>query len=389
MELVAWLTRVLYRIFCLLPQRRRITFLSRQAERPFDFALLEPALRKRFPRHEIVWCCVHEIGRMSVPLMLRQLRYVATSELCLVDGYVPAVSLPASHRSKVVQVWHAPGAIKKFGYQALDTPAGRSSRAARALRMHRGYDLVIAGMPGAVKALSEAFDVPTQRIATLGLPRIDYLRSPEQADLRARRYVRAEEAVRCAFGEKDDSRITVLYAPTFRKANADALWLEHAVCALRSALAATGAPARLIVASHPLESSEEHDEKGGVPVAFLHGTPTIDLLHLADYVVTDYSTVAFEAGYAGRRVLFYVPDIKEYRVSPGLNIDPLAVLPTISSADAPAIANVITGTRPYDANAFQSFMDANTQDVLEGSIERITSKLETLLEGSETGEKKQ
>ena len=378
MELVAWVTRVLYRLFCFFPLRRRIVFLSRQAERPFDFALLEPALRERFPGHEIAWCCVHEIGRMSVPLMLRQLWYAATSELCLVDGYVPAVSLPGSHRGKVVQVWHAPGAIKKFGYQALDTPAGRSSRAARALRMHRGYDLVVAGMPGAVCALSDAFDVPTEKIAPLGLPRIDYLRSPELAELRERRYARAESAVADAFGGGGDSRLTVLYAPTFRKGNADALWLEHAVSALRSALAATGSPVRLMVASHPLETAEEHDERDGVPVAFLHGTPTIDLLHLADYVVTDYSTVAFEAGYAERRVLFYVPDIDEYRVSPGLNIDPLEELPTVSSADARALADIVVGNVPYDEEAFRAFMDENAQSVLGGSIDRIADALAAL-----------
>ena len=375
MELVAWVTRVLYRLFCFFPLRRRIVFLSRQAERPFDFALLEPALRERFPGHEIAWCCVHEIGRMSVPLMLRQLWYAATSELCLVDGYVPAVSLPGSHRGKVVQVWHAPGAIKKFGYQALDTPAGRSCRAARALRMHRGYDLVVAGMPGAVCALSEAFDVPTEKIAPLGLPRIDYLRSPELAELREKRYARAESAVADAFGGGGDPRLTVLYAPTFRKGNADALWLEHAVSALRSALAASGAPVRLMVASHPLETAEEHDEKDGVPVAFLNGTPTIDLLHLADYVVTDYSTVAFEAGYAERRVLFYVPDIEEYRSSPGLNIDPLEELPTVSSVDAQALADIIVGNVPYDEGAFRAFMDENAQGVLGGSIDRIADAL--------------
>ncbi len=379
MELVAWVTRVLYRLFCFFPLRRRIVFLSRQAERPFDFALLEPALRERFPGHEIAWCCVHEIGRMSVPLMLRQLWYAATSELCLVDGYVPAVSLPGSHRGKVVQVWHAPGAIKKFGYQALDTPAGRSSRAARALRMHRGYDLVVAGMPGAVGALSEAFDVPTEKIAPLGLPRIDYLRSPELAELRERRYARAESAVADAFGGEGDSRRTVLYAPTFRKGNADALWLEHAVSALRSALAATGAPVRLMVASHPLETAEEHDERDGVPVAFLHGMPTIDLLHLADYVVTDYSTVAFEAGYAERRVLFYLPDIEEYRVSPGLNIDPLEELPTVSSVDAQALADIVVGNVPYDEGAFRAFMDENAQLVLGGSIDRIADALAALV----------
>ena len=185
-----------------------------------------------------------------------------------------------------------------------------------------------------------------------------------------------------AFGGEGGSRLTVLYAPTFRKGNADALWLEHAVSALRSALAATGVPVRLMVASHPLETAEEHDERDGVPVAFLHGTPTIDLLHLADYVVTDYSTVAFEAGYAERRVLFYVPDIEEYRASPGLNIDPLEELPTVSSVDAVEVSAVISGEKGYDSTAFTKFMRDNAQDVLEGSIARIVTKLEALLEGS-------
>ena len=375
MGLVAWLTRVLYRLFCLFPQRKRITFLSRQAERPFDFVLLEPALAERFPGYEFVWSCVHEIGRMSVSLMVRQLWYVATSTLCLVDGYVPAASLPTEHRSRVVQVWHAPGAIKRFGYQSLDTPAGRSSKAARALRMHRGYDLVVAGMPGAVRSFSEAFDMPAEKIVPLGLPRIDYLRSPRYLDLRSRRYRRAERLAREAFAAAGcpDAGTTVLYAPTFRKANSDDHWLEHAVEALSRALA--GSDARILGAGHPLEREEDDAVSQGAPVAYVHGVSTIDLLHVADYVVTDYSTVAFEAGYANGRVLFYVPDIEEYRLSPGLNIDPLVELPTISFTDASDLARVVTGKVPYDEGSFRSFMDENAQGVLEGSVERIVDAL--------------
>lgn len=375
MRLVAWLTCVLYRIFCLFPQRDRITFLSRQAERPFDFALLEPSLRNRFPGYELKWCCVREIGRMSVPLMLRQLWHVATSRLCLVDGYVPAVSLPKSHRSKVVQIWHAPGAIKRFGYQSLDTPAGRSSHAARTLRMHRGYDLVVAGMPGAVRFFAEAFDMPAEKIVPLGLPRIDYLLSSGFAGLRSERYARAERAACEAFAidAAPSKGTTVLYAPTFRKANSDERWLEHSVEALSRALAK--ADARILVAGHPLERDDEDAMSDGAPVAYVHGVPTIDLLHIADYVITDYSTVAFEAGYAGRRVLFYVPDIDEYRVSPGLNIDPLKELPSISSADASELACVVSGEKPYDEVTFRIFMDGNTQGVLDGSVARIVDVL--------------
>lgn len=378
MELIAWAARLLHGLFCLFPQRKRIALLSRQSARPFDFALLEPVLRERFPEHQIVWCCVREIGRMDVALMLRQLWQVATSELCIVDGYVPAASLPLRHRSKIVQLWHAPGAIKKFGYQSLDTPAGRSSRAAHALRMHRGYDFVVAGMPGAVRAFSEAFDMPAEKILPLGLPRIDYLRSDQFADLRSQRYERAERSARDAFAAagvppSEPQSVTVLYAPTFRKANKDERWLEHSVEELSRALA--GSSARILVAGHPLEREDDGATAQGAPVAYVHGVSTLDLLHVADYVVTDYSTVAFEAGYASCRVLFYVPDVEEYRASPGLNIDPVRELPTLSFVDADALARVVCGEVSYDADSFGNFMEENARGVLEGSVERIVDEL--------------
>lgn len=380
MALVVWLARLLYRACCLFPQRRKIVLLSRQAARPLDFALLEPELSRRFPDRRIVWCCVAEIGRMSVSLMVRQIWHVATAELCLVDGYVPAVSLPKRHRSRVVQVWHALGAIKKFGYQALDTPAGRPSRIARELRMHRGYDLVIAGLPGAVPVFSEAFDVPEERIAALGLPRVDYLRSPSFAERRRKRFTRADRVLAEAFvryPEDVRERPLVLYAPTFRKANADEHWLAHAVDDLRQALA--GANVRIAVAGHPLEHAHDEAGEAGAPVAFVHGVATIDLLHAASYVVTDYSTVAFEAGFAEKPVLFYVPDIEEYRLSPGLNVDPLRDLPTLSSQSAAGLAPVIAGEKPYDAGAFRAFMEWKARGVDDGAIERIADLLEVLL----------
>ena len=114
----------------------------------------------------------------------------------------------------------------------------------------------------------------------------------------------------------------------------------------------------------------------GTPVAFMRGVPTIDLLHSADYVITDYSTVAFEAGYANRRVLFYVPDIEEYRSSPGLNVDPMAELPTLSSTSARELADIVLEARPYDAAAFASFMEAQSDGVGDGSIQRIVDALE-------------
>lgn len=380
MKLAAWAIRLVYGVCSRFPQQRKIVFLSRQAARPFDFSLIEPELKRRFPRYAIVWVCVPKIGSLGALMLLKQVWHVATAELCLVDGYIPAVSIPERHRAFVVQMWHAPGAIKKFGYQSLDTLAGRTSSMARVMRMHRGYDIVIAGMPGAVEAFSEAFDVPRERIAPLGLPRIDYLLAPEFSELRTRRFARAREIVESSFTSSPrcaasaERRTTVLYAPTFRRGEADACWLEHAVKDLLQAL--HGTEPRLIVAGHPLDSVTFDLRESDVPVAFTQGVPTIDVLPMADFVATDYSTVAFEAGYAGKRVLFYVPDIEEYRLSPGLNIDPLLELPTIASANADDVARVVRGERDYDIRAFQAFMDAHARGVYEGSIDRICALLQ-------------
>ena len=63
------------------------------------------------------------------------------------------------------------------------------------------------------------------------------------------------------------------------------------------------------------------------------GFSTIELLSVADALVTDYSAVAYEAAAVGVPVFFHVPDIDDYRKTPGLNVDPLQDYPGCSSRD--------------------------------------------------------
>ena len=328
MRLAAWFIRFAYFVCALFPRRDKVSFLSRQSSRPFDFALLEPEIRRSLPGYDIVWSCVPESGSFGPLLAFRQVWHAATSRVCIVDGYVPAVSVPKSHEGALcVQLWHSLGAMKRFGYQALDTPDGRSSKAASALRMHRGYDMVVAGLPGAVPAFAEAFDCSEKRILPLGLPRVDYLLSSEFEDERARRQRAAVERLDI---DRDRWRAVVLYAPTLRRgvAGGDA-WFDRSTEELTRAFGEIDAA--LVVAGHPLQADVQHD---GGNVAFLRGAASIDVLSWVDYVVTDYSAVAFEAAVASKKVLFYVPDIEEYRRSPGLNVDPLEEYPQLSFKDA-------------------------------------------------------
>ena len=381
MRFVAWIVKIVFKIFTLFPQQNKVVFLSRQSARPFDFLLLETYLQILYPQVKFVWACLPKSGRFGLRTMVAQLWHAATASVCFVDGYVPAISIPASmHRAFCVQVWHAPGAIKKFGYQSLDTPDGRSSRAADVLGMHRGYDCIVAGFPGARACYAEAFNYPEDKIVACGLPRMDYLTSRSYEHLRTRYVHRVERRLKQQGYRENVTGPVVLYAPTFRRSPQDPQWLERAVRDLAQALPSD---ARLVVSGHPIEAQAPHDKgaaDGGCSVYSLAGIGTIHALLLADYVVTDYSTVAFEAGLLHKRVLFFTPDIDEYRVSPGLNIDPLAELPSITCTTADAVARVIEddvahGT--YDMTSFDAFMEDYGRSEMEPSrsLEKIRSMI--------------
>lgn len=372
---IAWIIGAAFRMFSLFPQQRKIAFLSRQSSRPFDFVLLEPELARRLPDRKIVWACVGKGGKLGIFVMLRQLWHAATAEVCLVDGYVPAVCIPRGRKRAVcIQLWHALGAVKRFGYQCLDTPAGRNSEAANILRMHRGYDCVIAGLRGAIPAFSEAFDCPSTEILPLGLPRTEYLLSLAMSEIRTARTA----AIRTRLGWPMDGlkKTVVLFAPTFRKGSSNSNWFTDAVRNIEQAF--SEGEVAVLVAGHPLQPDRDRSQSDGI-VRYLEGAPTIDALGLADYVVTDYSAIAFEAGLANKKVFFFVPDIEEYRISPGLNIDPLKDMPTISFVNSNDLAaavksDVEKGT--YDRVVFSELMTRYAGELESDCISRIGALVE-------------
>ena len=326
LNVVACLLKAGAAVFGLFPVRRRVVLMSRQSSKPSqDFCLLAEALRKRFPYLEVQMCVTEPEIKAKAQFAgntVRQLKWARTSSVVVLDGYIPAVSVPKPRPGvTVIQLWHAMGAIKRFGYQCLDTPDGRSSTSARVLRMHRNYDWIVVGGPWAVNDLAAAFDAPVEKVLPLGLPRLDYLCAPafegQRDEMRTR--------ILGEFPLLANGRKNVVYAPTFRRND-----FSFGMHELQQALEFVGDfPFNFVYAGHPLE-----DE--GDPLCLPENTladtgfRTIDLLLVADCVITDYSAIAYEAAALGVPVFFSVSDIEEYRISPGLNVDPLADYPECS-----------------------------------------------------------
>lgn len=77
------------------------------------------------------------------------------------------------------------------------------------------------------------------------------------------------------------------------------------------------------------------------------------MLFVADYVISDYSTVIYEAGLLDLPVFLYAYDWPDYSKKRSLYIDPKRDIPTLFTDDAEAIVRAIEHD-DFDHAAYQA-----------------------------------
>jgi len=362
----AFLLKVLHTILSsLFPRKRQIILLSRQSNHAsLDFSLLKDCLKKHMPDWDIAES-FH--SRQTLPSIVRDVFLVATSRVCILDGYSPAVSIPKiGHELLVIQLWHALGAIKRFGWQAVGLKSGRPENMAKSLSMHANYSAVIAAGEGCIPAYMEAFRCSHKAVVALGLPRMDYLLDLNKPALHSPDV----DSLLKDSGQTAE-KTSILYVPTFRERQNDAVAIETCLTQLTTFLPTDRYS--LIVSTHPFSSDfkviDNHNRGISSPQI-----QSIDLLHHVDYVITDYSAITFEAALVQKKVLFYVPDIDTYRATPGLNIDVEEEFPLISFRSAEALARFVNQDLiddSYRSSGFWEYCDNYLIKNPSGSTERI------------------
>lgn len=329
----------LYQPIKLFPVKNRIVYLSRQSnQKSLDMKLLEKEIAELSPSTEQVFRLRMLDGGLGEKIkycfsILGDLYYLSTSRVAILDTYSVAVSC-LSHKKtlKVIQMWHALGAIKKFGLQALGTKEGRDPAVSKALNMHKNYDYVIAPSQKTALFYAEAFGCEKSKIKLALLPHVDYLLDSKNS--------RSEEFFR--LNPDCTAKKTVLYVPTFRERE------EYVANELKVAFEDDDR-FRLIIKTHPLSrvrSEERFSYKGDFS--------TYDLMKIADYIITDYSACAFDAALLMKPLYFYVPDYDMYAHDRGLNIDLKAEMKKAVFTDAESLHTAMR-TQPYDLDALYRF----------------------------------
>ena len=214
-----------------------------------------------------------------------------------------------------VQVWHACGAFKKFGYSVLEAGFGADEEYARSIAIHGNYDLCLVSADRFAPFYAEAFRVPEERFtARLGIPRTDLFFDAERQAV-----VAAEIRRRYAI---PDGRRVILYAPTFRGERItvarDPTDLD--LGRLRDVL---GEDHVVLFRSHPfVDARPAADPTLASFVIDVSDHPELnDLMLVSDVLVTDYSSAIFEFALLSRPIVFFAPDLAAYEAERGFYFD--------------------------------------------------------------------
>lgn len=214
------------------------------------------------------------------------------------DNFFPLAFMKFNEENVIVQLWHAPGASKKFG--------GSVDIESRPMltKISENTDYLIITSDKIKDYYSEAFQMPKEKIKALGLPRLDYYF--ENHDLNQLK----EEFCR-KYNVSKDKKI-ILYAPTFReeeKYNNVFNFLD-----LEKFNESLGEEFVLALRLHP-KINKFYSEAISANAQYIDVSDyenEQELMLISDILITDYSSIMIEFCVLDKPTIFFTYDLDNY-----------------------------------------------------------------------------
>ena len=339
--------------------KNKVTFISRQSnEVSLDFTMIAKELKQQNENIKIVFLCKKLGTSFSEKVkycfhMVKQMYNIATSKVIILDSYcIPVCVLKQKKKLVVIQIWHALGSLKKFGYSSLDKKDGRNSKLAKAMKMHRNYTYILTSSNLSKKFFKEAFNARDEQMLVMNLPRVDFLKSEKEQEKMRIRFVGV-------YPETNNEKQNILYCPTNRKGQK--------------------IPLENIVKDIPLDKynfiAKLHD---GTEVIYVKGKKIektsnftgMELLHVADYIITDYSAIVYEAAITQKPIYFYTYDYEEYQINRGTYIDYMSEMPGPICKDFKEIIKMIEENK-YDKEKEKNFCQKYVKNIEKNATKKL------------------
>lgn len=273
--------------------KKRVAFVSFRSNGSFIGNMKEISEYMNVPSVCFVGMMPHTEGQKR-----KACKAIFGSKVVVVDDYIYYLRKYGKRPGqKIIQLWHACGAFKRFG-----TDGGNLFPAIDAL-YHKDYDVVTVSSESIRHIYADAFCIDVNKVAALGCARTDIFYNLQFHN-------EIMKNVLDTHPELKNKKI-LLYAPTFRdipgkgrKAFKPAFDMDKLSQQLHEEQI-------FVICPHPV-MTEPIVTKNYDNILEIRDFSTNDMMFLADLLITDYSSVIFEFCLLEKPIVFFCPDLDIY-----------------------------------------------------------------------------
>jgi CDP-glycerol glycerophosphotransferase (TagB/SpsB family) len=246
-----------------------------------------------------------KIKELNLIEMIKYVNLISTSKIILLDDFYPNIhNFKLKKEVNVIQLWHAVGAFKTFGFSRLGKVGGTIQKSPN----HRNYNYAIVSSEEIKRFYGEGFGISDEKVLSTGIPRTDIFFNEEYRK-KIRKQLYTEYPL---LKEKK----VILFAPTFRgDGKEDAFYpterfdIEKLFDSVEN-----DQDYLLIIKHHPFvkEKTKIPKKYKDMVLDLSEESEINNLLFITDLLITDYSSVIFEASILDIPMIFYSYDLEEY-----------------------------------------------------------------------------
>ncbi len=233
----------------------------------------------------------------------RMTKLIASSKYVFIDDFYPIIyALKLRKGTELIQLWHAMGAYKKVGYSRNANPKSYTLT-------HRNYTGAIVSSEQIRKNYAEAFGIDISKVQALGVPRTDIFFDKKYKE-------EIKKSLYKKYPVLKNKKI-ILFAPTFRGNNINDGYYDFSKFDFEDFSKQLSKDYICIYKMHPfINNHPDYDIKKDKFYLDLTSEREVNnLLFITDVLLTDYSSVIFEYSFFKKPVVFFMPDLEDYKNS--------------------------------------------------------------------------
>ncbi len=312
-----FLWKAVYRIVCLLPIDKKLVLFvaNNDLKIPPEYeSLNEYAIRQGYKTKFIFKSAntsdviyKNELKKIVNDLKF-QVSYARAKATFVYDYFLPCYANTPRKNTRLVQVWHACGAFKRWGYSIQDSEWGLKSNFYEKYNIHKTYTDIITSSDCINHIYAEAFGCSEEKVHAAGVPRTDIFFNEDFLSSQKDGLLKKHPELL--------NKTLVLYAPTFRGTDLRSAHNELEIDFLKLKQS-IGNNFAILIKLHPhvakaFSVKDLSDEVQDFVIDISKEFSISSALCFSDIVISDYSSLIFEYALFERPMIFYAYDLEEY-----------------------------------------------------------------------------